>query len=98
MCVGHDRVALFKNGVRFPHIGRYTEPQLIDDVEYPFPVDDQIATGQAPRLDDDFFQAVNEVEDIHAAKVPPGSVEAELLPDRRPYVRRHKPGHIVPKA
>ncbi len=98
MRVGHDRVPLFKDSVCFPHVGRYSEPQLVDDVEYPFPVDDQVATGQAPRLDDDFFQAVNEVEDIHAARVPPGSVEAELLPDRRSYVHRHKPGDVVPEA
>jgi hypothetical protein len=39
---------------------------LIDEVEHPLPIDDKVAPHrQAPRLDDEVFKAVNQVQYLH---------------------------------
>lgn len=65
-----DLVAHFEYLLSLPQVRWNSEPHLVDDVEHPFAVDHQVATdGQPSRLDNQFFQRVDEVEYFHRCPV-----------------------------
>ncbi len=65
MCVVNYLVACFDNLLSLADISWDGEPHLIDEVEHALAVNDEVAAnGQPPRLYEELFKAIDEVENF----------------------------------
>lgn len=88
-------VAGLKDLLSLFQVNWHRESHLVDDVQHALAVHDQVAANrQSPGLNDQFFQAIDEIEDLHWW-LQSLFCETELFTQGRPHVRGYKVGNIV---